>query len=238
MSCLAMPWYQDATFTLHGCRCSGKALGSHFATDTLLAGCKDSVILTCMCYASQIDVVEDAGEADALADHLDAMFAPDAPPLQWDAAGEYTRARLELYYLAHAAAPLGLDALAEVRFLLGSLVIYQKLMAYRITSRVRGSTLPLWYWDMDCDDDAAIWSCTGSRSNPAPLGLDALSEVRCLPLCLQLMHGMGCVARNLFKTQKCKVKQSFFSKRDCLELYLLAHAAAPLECAQRCSSSR
>ena len=115
--CLAMPWYQDATFSYHGCRCSGKALRSHNVTDTLLAGCEDSVILICMCYTLQIDVVEDAGEADALADHLDAMFAPDAPPLQWDAAGEYTRARLELYYLAHAAAPLGLDALSEVRCL-------------------------------------------------------------------------------------------------------------------------
>ncbi|KAK9833531.1 hypothetical protein WJX81_002203 [Elliptochloris bilobata] len=61
----------------------------------------------------QTDVVEDAAESDTLADHLDAMFAPDAPPLQWDAAGEYTRARLELYYLAHAAAPLGLDELTE-----------------------------------------------------------------------------------------------------------------------------
>ena len=170
----AMAWYQDAIFSYHGCRCSGKALRSHFATDTLLAGCGDSVILICMCYTSQIDVVEDAGEADALADHLDAMFTPDAPPLQWDAAGEYTRARLELYYLAHAAAPLGLNALSEVRFLLGSLVVHQKLVAYRIASRVRGSTLPLWYWIMVCDDDAAIWSCSSSHTKPAPLGLGCI----------------------------------------------------------------
>jgi len=63
---------------------------------------------------AQTDVVEDAAEADTLDDHLDAMFAPDAPPLAWDAAAEYTRRRLELYYLAHAADPLGEDALAEV----------------------------------------------------------------------------------------------------------------------------
>ncbi len=63
---------------------------------------------------AQTDVVEDAVEADTLDDHLDAMFAPDAPPLAWDAAAEYTRSRLELYYLAHAADPLGGGALAEV----------------------------------------------------------------------------------------------------------------------------
>ena len=64
---------------------------------------------------AQTDVVEDAAEPDTLADHLDAMCAPGAPPLAWDAAGEYARSRLELYYLAHAAAPLDEDALAEVR---------------------------------------------------------------------------------------------------------------------------
>ena len=63
----------------------------------------------------QTDVVEDAAESDSLADHLDAMFAPGAPPLAWDGSGDYVRDRLELYYLAYAAAPLGLDALTEVR---------------------------------------------------------------------------------------------------------------------------
>ena len=59
--------------------------------------------------------MEDAAETDGLADHLDAMFAPGAPPLAWDGSGDYVRDRLELYYVAHAAAPLGLDALTEVR---------------------------------------------------------------------------------------------------------------------------
>ena len=35
------------------------------------------------------------------------MFAPDAPPLSWDGSGDYARGRLELYYLAYAAAALG-----------------------------------------------------------------------------------------------------------------------------------
>lgn len=34
------------------------------------------------------------------------MFSPEAPPLPWDAAGEYSRPRVELYYLAHAGTPL------------------------------------------------------------------------------------------------------------------------------------
>lgn len=34
------------------------------------------------------------------------MFAPDAPPLPWDGAGEYCRARVQLYYLARAGTPL------------------------------------------------------------------------------------------------------------------------------------
>jgi hypothetical protein len=34
------------------------------------------------------------------------MFGEGAPPLPWDAAGEYTRGRVELYYLANAGPPL------------------------------------------------------------------------------------------------------------------------------------
>jgi hypothetical protein len=34
------------------------------------------------------------------------MFGPDAPPLPWDAAGEYSRGTVELYYLANAGTPL------------------------------------------------------------------------------------------------------------------------------------
>ena len=67
-----------------------------------------------MLLCAQTDVVEDAAETDGLTDHLDAMFAPGAPPLPWDGAGDYARGRLELYYLAYAAAPLGLEALTEV----------------------------------------------------------------------------------------------------------------------------
>lgn len=34
------------------------------------------------------------------------MFGPDAPPLPWDDGGEYSRARVRLYYLSRAGAPL------------------------------------------------------------------------------------------------------------------------------------
>ena len=48
-------------------------------------------------------------------DHLDAMFDPGAEPLAWDTNNAYTRDKLELYYMSHAATPLSLDQLTEVR---------------------------------------------------------------------------------------------------------------------------
>ena len=63
----------------------------------------------------QMDAVEDASEHDSLAAHLDAMFAEDAPPLQWDSEHAYTRSRIETYYLSHGAKPLGLEQLTQVR---------------------------------------------------------------------------------------------------------------------------
>ena len=41
------------------------------------------------------------------------MFGPGAPPLPWDAAGEYSRPRVELYYLANAGRPLTHDQLVQ-----------------------------------------------------------------------------------------------------------------------------
>jgi hypothetical protein len=41
------------------------------------------------------------------------MFGPDAPPLPWDAAQEYDRPRVELYYLARAGAPLSQPQVAQ-----------------------------------------------------------------------------------------------------------------------------
>ncbi|KAG1680398.1 hypothetical protein FOA52_015489 [Chlamydomonas sp. UWO 241] len=54
----------------------------------------------------QQDAVQAFGEADTFDAHLDEMFGPDAPPLEWDARGEYTRGRMELYYLRHAGRPM------------------------------------------------------------------------------------------------------------------------------------
>ena len=62
----------------------------------------------------QTDAVEDFAEADSLQQHLDIMFSADAPPLDWDEDHAYTRDRLELYYLSHAAKPLPLDQLVEL----------------------------------------------------------------------------------------------------------------------------
>ncbi len=62
----------------------------------------------------QMDAVEDASEQDTLGDHLDVMFSPEAPPLEWDRDHEYTRVNIEAYYLSHAAEALSLGELAEV----------------------------------------------------------------------------------------------------------------------------
>ena len=63
----------------------------------------------------QTDAVEDFVEVDSLQQHLDVMFSPDAPPLDWDDEHQYTRDKLELYYLSHAARPLPLEQLTEVK---------------------------------------------------------------------------------------------------------------------------
>jgi hypothetical protein len=34
------------------------------------------------------------------------MFGPDMPPLEWDADQEYSRQRVQLYYLSNAGQPL------------------------------------------------------------------------------------------------------------------------------------
>lgn len=66
--------------------------------------------------AMQHDVVDDVCEEDTFRDHLDLMFGPEAPPLEWDARGEYSRDAIEVYYLSHAATPLTKQQLAEVYF--------------------------------------------------------------------------------------------------------------------------
>jgi hypothetical protein len=50
--------------------------------------------------------IEQVGEDDTLAEYLDGMFGPDAPPLPWDAAGAYSRAALEVYYQVRMRAGL------------------------------------------------------------------------------------------------------------------------------------
>lgn len=47
-------------------------------------------------------------------DHLDVMFGADAPPLDWDKAGHYSRGDIELYYLSHGASPLKKEDIVEV----------------------------------------------------------------------------------------------------------------------------
>lgn len=65
----------------------------------------------------QNDAVEDFGEYDTFADHLDVMFSPDAPPLQWDIEeGRYKRDMLEVYYLSNSARPIARNELIEALF--------------------------------------------------------------------------------------------------------------------------
>jgi hypothetical protein len=47
-----------------------------------------------------VSQIETVAEDDTLAEYLDGMFGPDAPPLPWDVANAYTRDALEVYYQA------------------------------------------------------------------------------------------------------------------------------------------
>jgi hypothetical protein len=61
----------------------------------------------CACIAHPHLQIEQVGEDDTLAEYLDGMFGPDAPPLPWDAAGAYSRAALEVYYQVRVHALCG-----------------------------------------------------------------------------------------------------------------------------------
>ena len=66
--------------------------------------------------AQQTDEVQDVCETDTFGNHLDVMFPADAEAVPWDPSGAYSRARLELWYLSHAAKPLDASQLTEVSF--------------------------------------------------------------------------------------------------------------------------
>ncbi|GBG63184.1 hypothetical protein CBR_g36953 [Chara braunii] len=48
------------------------------------------------------DLIEDFSETDRFSAHLNQMFGEEAPPLEWDVRGEYTRRRIELYFQTNA----------------------------------------------------------------------------------------------------------------------------------------
>jgi tetratricopeptide (TPR) repeat protein len=61
----------------------------------------------------QNDAIESFGEYDLISAHLDVMFDPEAPPLEWDTDRQYTRDNIEVYYLSYAAKPMDRDGLIE-----------------------------------------------------------------------------------------------------------------------------
>lgn len=64
----------------------------------------------------QNDAIEDFGEFDTFGAHLDVIFSPDAPPLEWDTENQYTRSRVEVYYLSNASKPMERNELIEALF--------------------------------------------------------------------------------------------------------------------------
>lgn len=66
--------------------------------------------------AMRQDIVQDFCEADSFRDHLDMMFGPEAPPLEWDEDGIYKRSSVELYYLSNAATQLSEGQLVEAMY--------------------------------------------------------------------------------------------------------------------------
>ena len=87
----------------------------------------------------QMDAVEDASEGDTLADHLDAMFADEAPPLQWDSEHAYTRNNIEAHYLSYAARPLSIEQLTEVCDQLHATVTCLRWQSQEISMRQTGT---------------------------------------------------------------------------------------------------
>ena len=53
----------------------------------------------------QTDVVEAASETSTLGEHLDVLFDPAGPPLEWDERGAYARDSVEVYWQTNAAVP-------------------------------------------------------------------------------------------------------------------------------------
>lgn len=64
----------------------------------------------------QSDVIEHFDERSTFSEQLDDMFSSDAPPLEWDSAGTYTRERVELYYQSNAVQAFPFD-IFEARML-------------------------------------------------------------------------------------------------------------------------
>ena len=95
----------------------------------------------------QTDAVEDFHEADSLQQHLDAMFAEDAPPLDWDTERQYTRSNLELYYLAYAAKPLSLQQLTEVCCSFGCTTLVPSKLVIMIITMIIIISQPFGSWD-------------------------------------------------------------------------------------------
>eukprot|EP01025_Chloroclados_australasicus_P045246 TRINITY_DN4939_c0_g2_i1.p1 TRINITY_DN4939_c0_g2~~TRINITY_DN4939_c0_g2_i1.p1 ORF type:complete len:393 (-),score=32.44 TRINITY_DN4939_c0_g2_i1:375-1553(-) len=61
----------------------------------------------------QQDVIEDVHEIDVISDHLNLMFQDDTSSLEWDTNQEYTRSRIEIYYMANAGRAMNEEQLAQ-----------------------------------------------------------------------------------------------------------------------------
>jgi len=60
------------------------------------------------------DSIEDFHESVPISAHLDEMFGPEAPPLEWDKSSQYKRHAIELYYLANCAKPMNEEQITDV----------------------------------------------------------------------------------------------------------------------------
>lgn len=62
------------------------------------------------------DAIEEFHEENTFAEHLNVMFGPEAPPLEWDLDHRYRRDSVELYFLSYAAKPLERAGLVEALY--------------------------------------------------------------------------------------------------------------------------
>lgn len=98
--------YVEALKT-RGLRFGPASLGSGDRLPTVDERANEATYWTLVVYpeSMQTDVVEAASETSTIGQHLDVLFDPNGPPLEWDSKRAYARDAVEVYWQTKAAVP-------------------------------------------------------------------------------------------------------------------------------------